>query len=118
MKKIITLFFAVALFSVAAFAQRHSSNYDNGYNSYNNNGYNSYNSNSYGYATPYGNSWNNDGYSNQFDRHDRDRDDWFYRDAHRHRSYEDRRFYDRDDRFRRSRKGISLQLVFGGRSRF
>ena len=118
MKKIVTLFFAVALFSAAAFAQRHYSNYDNGYNSYNNNGYNSYGYNSYGYTAPYNNSWNNDGYSNQFGRHDRDRDDWFYRDARRHQSYRDRRFYDRDDRLRRSRKGISLQVVIGGRSRF
>jgi len=113
MKKIITLFFAVALFSAAAFAQRRSSNYDNGYNSYNNN--------SYSYSTPYSNSWNNDGYRNQFGRDrafDRDRDDWYYRDAHRHYSYRDRMFYDRDDRLRRSRKGISLQVVIGGRSRF
>ena len=112
MKKIITLFFAVALFSAAAFAQRHSSNYSSGYNSYNND--------SYTYTSPYSNTWNNDGYGNQFDRdHSFHRDrDWYYRDVRHHNSYKDRRFYDRDDRLRRSRKGVSLQIVIGGRSRF
>ncbi len=103
MKKIFTLFFAVALLSTAAFAQkRHSDNTKNGYS----------------YTIPY----NQEGKKKDFDKKfDHDRKRGYDRDAKYHKDRDswkkDHRFYVRDDKVK-IRKRFSLQLIIGRIGRF
>ena len=115
MKKIFTLFFSLALVSVAAFAQERHHQKDGGYN-------NSFESYYNGFKDGYGHNWNDKGYG-QFD-HDRkfherewnERKRWLRR--HHYRIYENPG-YNNHDFGQFGHKGkLSLEVVIGRKHSF
>lgn len=114
MKKIFTLFFSLALFSAAAFAQKRNCQKDDSYN-------NSFQSYYNGFRDGYGNNWNNEGYG-PFD-HDRKfhKREWYERKRwlRRHHSqiYGSPGYYNNYDRFGHNGR-LSLELVIGRKNRY
>lgn len=97
MKKIFTLFLAVALLSTAGFAQSHHADKIK----------------NYGYATPYNHSWEKKKHDKSFNdlrKHHFDRHSKFFK-GRKKDWYKHHRFHVREDRI--PRKKLSIKLILG-----